>query len=197
MKNYRDDFKIKFTKEPNFIVDEKNKTVKCYLEGVVITPTGLSGNRFMENFRMFAKGYAKCDDKDNFDPQVGKRIALARAESRLYWKVRTEVKRAKRDAEMLIQGAEKFIAKAERVNLHNEYYVKHVVQPVRKSTSEILSDKAKSQSRDEKGRFTACTNTERSCEKKSEKTNYNKQFNNKPCKDNSGSAVIKIRINRI
>lgn len=194
---YRDDFKIRFTRKPEFTVDEKNKTVKCYLTGDVIVPNGLTGNHFMENFRTFAKGYAKCDEKDTFNPEIGKKIALARAESKLYWKVRTEVKAAIRDAKKFIEGGEKFVSKAYRVIGHNEVYVSKYCPSKKKTTSQILSEKAKSQTRDEKGRFTACTNTENSCQsnKNKEKQGYEKCAINKPCKDNSG--VINIKINRI
>lgn len=197
---YRDDFKIRFTRKPEFTVDEKNKTVKCYLTGDVIVPVNLSGKGFMENFRTFAKGYAKCDDKDKFDPEVGKRIALARAESRLYWKVRTEVKQAINDAKKFIIGGEKFVAKAYRVIGHNNMYIQQYCHVKKKSTSEILSEKAKSQSRDEKGRFTACTKTENCCQSNNNNNKAkcgcdNKRCDNRPCKDSTG--VIRIVINRI
>lgn len=202
---YRDDFKIRFTRKPEFTIDEKNKTVKCYLTGDVIVPNGLTGNKFMENFRAFAKGYAKCDDKDKFNPEIGKRIALARAENRLYWKVRTEVKAAIRDAKKFIEGGEKFVAKAYGVIGHNDMYVSQYcpVKNKKKTTSEILSEKAKAQTRDEKGRFTACTKTENCCnatnsknDKNNEKQGYDKKcYNNNKCKDNTGA--IRIIINRI
>ena len=65
MKKYRDEFKLRFTKKPEFTVDTENKTVKCYITCTVYVPTSLSGILYMENFQTFAKGYAKCDEKDN------------------------------------------------------------------------------------------------------------------------------------
>ena len=197
MKKYRDDFKIRFTRKPEFTIDAKEKTVKCYLTGDVIVPTGLSGILFMENFRTFAKGYAKCDEKDKFDPEVGKRIALARAESRLYWKARTEVNAAIKDAERIIKGGKKFVSKAYRVIAHNEMYLGQYCPPKKKNTSKFLSDKAKAQTRDEKGRFTACTKTETTCQNNNKAT---KQGYDKKCFDNnkkSNTGEIKIIINRV
>ena len=197
MKKYRDDFKIRFTRKPEFTIDANEKTVKCYLTGDVIVPTGLSGILFMENFRTFAKGYAKCDEKDEFDPEVGKRIALARAESRLYWKARTEVNAAIKDAEKMIRGGKKFVSKAYRVMAHNEMYLGQYCPPKKKSTSKLLSDKAKAQTRDEKGRFTACTKTETTCQNNNKAT---KQGYDKKCFENnkkSNTGEIKIRINRV
>lgn len=70
MKNYRDDFKVRFTKKPQYTIDEAKKTVKCYLTCDVIVPTGISGNQFMYNFRTFAKGYAKCDDNNDYRKEL-------------------------------------------------------------------------------------------------------------------------------
>lgn len=196
---FRDDFKLRFTKKPEFTVDTKNKTVKCYITCTVYVPTSLSSILYMENFQTFAKGYAKCDGKDKFDPEVGKRIALARAESKIYWKVRTEVNKVIENAKRFIEGGQKFVTKAYRVIGHNQMYIDKYCASEKKTTSEILSEKAKSQTRDEKGRFTACTKTEDSCkmnDNNKEKQGYDKKcYNNNKCKDNTG--VIRITINRI
>lgn len=182
---YRDDFKVKFTKKPDFTIDKENKTVKCYLSCDVMVPTGISGNQFMMNFRTFSKGYAKCDNKDTFNPEIGKKIALARAESKLYWKVRTAVKEARRDAKVFIGSADRFISKALRVIGHNEDYInKYCISKPEKNLK--LSEKAKNQSRDELGRFTACTQNNNTCEKQQ----------NKSCTCNQNNE-IKITINRI
>ena len=71
---------------------------------------------------------------------------------------------------------------------------------MKKTTSEILSEKAKAQTRDEKGRFTACTKTENSRNvtnnKNNEKQGYDKKcYDNNKCKDNTDA--IRIIINRI
>lgn len=201
MKNYRDDFKVRFTKEPQYIVDEANKTVKCYLTCDVIVPTALSGGQLMENFRTYSKGYAKCDDKDKFNPEIGKKIALARAESKIYWRVRTEVKKALRDAKQFIKAGNKFICKTHRVIDHNQDYIKKFVEPqiVPEYDADMIrrafSAKAKAQPRDEQGRFTACTSDNKSkvCDKNRDITNKSHQ-SNRPQNENRGS--IKIQINR-
>jgi len=195
MKNYRDDFKVKFTKKPQYTIDEENKTVKCYLTCDVIVPTGISGNQFMYNFRTFAKGYAKCDNKDRFNPEIGKKIALARAESKIYWKVRTEVKNAVRDAKQFVLAGGKFISKAHRVIDHNNDYISNYTNPSKEFEIDVDEDlirkvfsaKAKSQPRDEQGRFTACTEN-RCSSHKNNCDNKNQQ------KNSTGS--IKITINR-
>lgn len=201
MKNYRDDFKVRFTKKPQYTIDEETKTVKCYLTCDVIVPTGLSGNQFMYNFRTFAKGYAKCDDKDRFNPEIGKKIALARAESKIYWKVRTEVKAALRDAKQFIKAGNKFVCKAHRVIDHNQDYIEKFVEPqiIPEYDADMIrrafSAKAKAQPRDEQGRFTACTDYNKSkfYNKNRDVTKKPHQCNG-PCKENGGS--IKIQINR-
>lgn len=201
MKNYRDDFKVRFTKEPQYTIDEVNKNVKCYLTCDVIVPTSLSGGQLMYNFRTFAKGYAKCDDNDKFNPEIGKRIALARAESKLYWKVRTEVKLAIRDAKQFIKAGKKFICKTHRVIDHNQNYIKRLVEPkiVTEYDADMIrrafSAKAKAQPRDEQGRFTACTdyNSAKFYEKNRDVTKKPHQCN-RPCNEKGGS--IKIQINR-
>lgn len=192
MKNYRDDFKVRFTKKPQYTIDEVKKTVKCYLTCDVIVPTGISGNQFMYNFRTFAKGYAKCDDKDKFNPEIGKKIALARAESKLYWKVRTEVKVALRDAKQFIKAGEKFVCKSNRVVKHNDDYIEKFVKPQilpeidKETIRRAFSAKAKAQSRDGMGRFTACTKNELAKTKDDTGTNSIR---------NEGKG-IKITINR-
>ena len=172
MKNYRDDFKIKFDKEPEFIVDKEKKFVKCYLNGLVLTPTGKEG-QILENFRIFSKGYAKCSDKDKFNPEIGKKIALARAESRLYWKVKTIVKRAKIDAIKFLRGANKFIDKSLYVNEHTDFYTKNYPFPFE---NEEISN-------------VNCT----------KQKNYDKekcQENNGCCEKKNDNGIIKIQINR-
>ena len=190
MKNYRDDFKVRFTKKPQYTIDEAKKTVKCYLTCDVIVPTGISGNQFMYNFRTFAKGYAKCDDKDRFNPEIGKKIALARAESKLYAKVRTDVKTAVRDAQQFVKSGRKFVEKANRVIGHNEFYIEKFVKPEiltaidKDMIRRAFSAKAKAQSRDELGRFTACTKNDITNTCDNSRTH---------CRRNGG---IKITINR-
>ena len=161
---------------------------ECFVQGVVSD---------LPDRGRHTKGYAKCDEKDEFDPEVGKRIALARAESRLYWKARTEVNAAIKDAEKMIRGGKKFVSKAYRVMAHNEMYLGQYCPPKKKSTSKLLSDKAKAQTRDEKGRFTACTKTETTCQNNNKAT---KQGYDKKCFENnkkSNTGEIKIRINRV
>lgn len=203
MKNYRDDFKVRFTNKPQYTIDEENKTVKCYLTCDVIVPTGISGNQFMYNFRTFAKGYAKCDDKDAFNPEIGKKIALARAESKIYWKVRTEVKNAVRDAKQFVKAGNKFILKACRVVDHNNDYISNYVNPSREFEIDVDEDlirkvfsaKAKAQPRDEQGRFTACTDSN-----KYKFYDKNRDASNKGHYDNRKTHAkpgsIKITINR-
>lgn len=197
-KIYRDDFKIKFRLEPTYVIDSVKGTVECYLCGDIITPTGLY-YRIMENTRMYAKGYSKCSKKDTFDPEVGKKVALARAESRLYVKARSEIRRAKRDAEMFIKGADKFVKKAKRVVEHDQIYIDTFTYPDgKKTTSQILSEKAKSQTRDEKGRFTACTKNEKtSCCDKNKEIVKGEINDNKKVSNCAPKGVIRIEIKRV
>jgi hypothetical protein len=207
--NYRDEFKVSFVNKPNYYIDTDKRTVKCYLTCDIKTPNALYGNQVLYNTRISASGYAKCDGKDLFDPEVGKKIALARAEEKIYFKALHMAKKAKKDAEVFINAFDKFEDKCYRVCAHNEDYIDQYCfashpkfkgntkkSTVNEHVHKYLSDKAKAQPRDEQGRFTACTDSQeiKVCDKNKDVTCKNLHGIN----DHSqGQGVIKIKINRI
>lgn len=177
MKNYRNAFKITYVREPYYHIDAARKSVKCYLTCDLKTPDALYGSKPLENVRFFTTGYAKCDDKDAFNVETGKKIALARAESKVYLKAKHMVKDAVKDCLTFLDAAEKFENKCYRICAHNEDYVDQyslASHPNYKGAEVKKEVKTNTQPRDEHGRF-------KSFEKKEEPK----------------ATVIKIRINRI
>lgn len=74
--------------EPEFFVNEFEKTVVCKLGGIMCLPIGLNEiwlwgkTGFYPNHSVIA--VAKCSPEDTFDVDKGKRIALAKAEIKIY-----------------------------------------------------------------------------------------------------------------
>lgn len=178
--NYRDEFKVSFVKQPAYYVDEKKKSVKCYLTCDIKTPNALYGNQIMNNTRISATGYAKCGSQDEFNVHTGKKIALARAEEKIYLKAKHMAKQAKKDAEVFIKAADKFEQKCYRVCAHNEDYIDQfclATHPNYVTPKQIANSRKIAQPRDAHGRYMS----------------YETKDNSK----STNSNVIKIKINRI
>ena len=161
--NYRDTFKLSFYKEPSYYVDYKNKSVKCYLTCIVKTPDFQYGNKILENTRISANGYSKCDGHDVFDEYTGKKIALARAEQKVYIKALHMINAAMNDVQKFADAYSKFGKKCWDVCAHNEGYIdqfcsatnEHYGERVLNSIQDNTEKKhcKNVQPRDEHGRF--------------------------------------------
>lgn len=83
--------KVRFTDEPRFFVNRKDKTVVCELSAFMDAPAMelLSGDDiiYMSEKVFYSTAKAKCSENDTFDAERGKRIALAKAESKIYRQV--------------------------------------------------------------------------------------------------------------
>ena len=141
---YRENFKLAYENKPNYQVDEKKKSVKCHLTCKIIAPDSLHANKIMDNVIITANGYAKCDNKDVFNPETGKKIALARAESLAYHKAAVLIRQCAFDAEKFLDAAMDFEDKSDFVQEHNDCYIKRQF-----CTTSNCCDKK----RDDKGRF--------------------------------------------
>lgn len=120
----RRDFKLKFGNETTkFFVNEEKRTVTCVLEGL-LTPM-IDDNTFLclpsEIFK--GVGVAKCDDKDVFDENRGKRIALARAENNAYIDAMNYLTDYYDKLSVMLKAITAFGDKAYRCCAHNEDYI--------------------------------------------------------------------------
>lgn len=80
-------FKIRFIYEPQFFVNEGNKTVTCKLDAVLDNSIMkiLSDDALIAfDDHLSAATTAKCSPNDVFVIDRGKRIAMARAENKIY-----------------------------------------------------------------------------------------------------------------
>lgn len=120
---FRENFKLVYHNKPSYLIDEEKKTVKCHLTCKIVAPDALFANKIMDNTVITANGYAKCDERDEFDVTVGKKIALARAESLAYHKAVVLIRQCFDDIERFVVAALNFTDKSEFVQEHNEFYV--------------------------------------------------------------------------
>lgn len=66
---------------------------------------------------------ATLKEGDTYDEAIGKKVALAKAESHAYRVIAAVLKREVIDLESLIQSANRFIEKANGVVEHNQNYI--------------------------------------------------------------------------
>lgn len=155
---YRENFKLTYVGQPSYQIDAEKKSVKCHLTVKIITPDSLFANKLMDTTVITANGYAKCDNTDKFNPEIGKRISLARAESLAYHKAQVLIRQCVNDAFNFIDAAEKFEDKSEFVQVHNKGYIQKSFGPkptIKKMAKccEKKNDNYKNQPRDNMGRF--------------------------------------------
>lgn len=67
---------------------------------------------------------AHCHEDDVFNLEVGKKVALAKAENKAYSYVKEWAKTAKKELSMCLDAIEDFEFKTERVKNHNVEYMK-------------------------------------------------------------------------
>lgn len=190
---YRENFKLAYQGKPSYQIDEERKSVKCHLTVKIITPDSLYANKIMDTTVISANGYSKCDDKDKFDVNVGKKIALARAESLAYHKAEVLINQCVLDAYNFIDAAEIFADKSNFVQAHNKNYVTRNFGPwptIKKLHSENKNTAYKNQPRDNMGRFMpkesandCCKTAENTCDNKKQTVGItlkiNRNYSNK------------------
>lgn len=119
----RNEIKIRF-EEPEYKVNPEKGTVECLLRYEVLYPDFLYRIFFYgEKIYFYANGVAKVNGEDIFDENIGKKISLAKAEKKVYAKVRNQlIKRMNKVADAF-DVAVAFVDKAYEVIDHNDKYL--------------------------------------------------------------------------
>ena len=120
----RSDIKVSFNNEgTKFYVNEEKGTVVCSVEAYLLVPTNWDSCVVVPGARIIEKGIAKCAPGDTFDVERGKRIALARAENKVYLSSLKHLDRFMEQIAVIVNAYEDFNDKAYHACAHNEDYV--------------------------------------------------------------------------
>ena len=125
----RNNIKIRFGK-PVYNVDEKNGVVVCTLRYIADAPSAvifasesaICGSRWRMTQKV--KTVARVKDNDSFDVNVGKKVALAKAENQAYSYVKNWMMLAHKEVVKTVRAMKDFKDKAEKVKNHNIEYMK-------------------------------------------------------------------------
>lgn len=124
----RNEIKISFG-EPKYYIDQVNKVVVCILEGEPLFPEAIDHTTF--NFincwlsKIYtSKGVAKLSPGDEFDPNIGMKVALAKAESKMYEIVGTMLRNYVTGLNKALNQCKDFLWKSANVIEHNDEYLK-------------------------------------------------------------------------
>ena len=120
----RTDIKIKFHSDrTKFFVNEEKRTVACVVEGALHTPYDWDRSVIIPNATITERAIAKCAPEDTFDVERGKRIALARAENKVYMSALKHLDKYMADVMFFLNAYEMFTDKAYHACAHNEDYI--------------------------------------------------------------------------
>lgn len=125
----RNSVKIHF-KNPEYIVDEVNKVVICKLKFTCSVPDVVnyaSKWAFHESptcKEQVVKSVVFVKNDDKFDVNIGKRVALAKAENQAYSYVNNYVQSCKKELEIALHAVNNFKWKKAKVKNHNIEYMK-------------------------------------------------------------------------
>lgn len=125
-------------KNESTIVDEKNHTVIHIVDWALDAPD-LMYNLFWMirnddklNFCGRAKGVAVCHPEDKFNPEIGKKMARAIAESNAYHNAATRIRKHLRQLNTIVNQISNigtdFIVKASDIELHNIEYLGSLIE---------------------------------------------------------------------
>lgn len=106
-----------------FYVNEEKGTVVCVLEGYLSTPTGVSDILYLPDRIFRGVGVAKCSKDDVFDAERGKRIALAKAENRIYVSAMRHIGETVERLDNVLSAYSDFCDKGYHTCAHNEDYI--------------------------------------------------------------------------
>lgn len=130
MMNDRNEIKISF-KEPKFHIDKVNKVVVCILEGTPLYPKAIDYTINTITNLMYAdvaeikvKAIAKLSPDDNFDENIGMKVALAKAENKAYEQVCTNLKKYMSSINNIVEQCKDFFYKSANVIEHNDGYLR-------------------------------------------------------------------------
>lgn len=129
MMNDRNEIKISFA-EPKFHIDRANKVVVCILEGTPLYPKAIDYTINTITNLMYAdvaeikvKAIAKLSPGDEFDENIGMKVALAKAENKAYEQVCVNLKEYMRNINTVIEQCKDFFYKSANVIEHNNKYL--------------------------------------------------------------------------
>ena len=127
--NDRNEIKISF-KEPKYHIDKANKVVVCILVGEARYPktidysiTSITNLTFKDVEDIKVKAIAKLSPGDEFDENVGMKVALAKAENKAYEQVCINLKEYMRNINTIIEQCKDFFFKSANVIEHNNVYI--------------------------------------------------------------------------
>lgn len=129
MRSDRNEFKISF-REPRYIVDETNGVVICLLDYTAHSPI-MCDYAVYPNYdwpnplcQLTSKAVVFAKKGDKFDVNIGKKVALAKAENKAYAYTYNYFARGAKDLAKALDAIEDFRDKVDRVKKHNIEYMK-------------------------------------------------------------------------
>ena len=129
MRYNRNNIKITFVDEPVFVIDEKDGTIYCTLKANLVTPTPV-GDELPSNFaasvygkQFMVKSKAKCSANDKYDVDRGKRIAMAKAENKIYAAASKYLANAEQAFDQMLNALKTFRTDSIKFRAHNIDYI--------------------------------------------------------------------------
>lgn len=129
MRYNRSNIKITFIGEPYFTINQHEKTITCTLKAKLVTPVPVQDDE-PSNFEAFIYGAsfnviakAKCSKNDVFDLERGKRIAMAKAENKVYAAAKQYIRKMRKSFAAMVAALDEFDTKAVKCTAHNLEYI--------------------------------------------------------------------------
>lgn len=130
-------FKLVITKDST-VVDEKNRRVIHTIDWELKVPKVFQNMLYVactdRKYRItgHAKGVAICHKEDQFDPEIGKKLARAIAESNAYLNASKRMQKYVKNVYSIINAVSlqtsDFMIKATEVRAHNYEYMKKLIE---------------------------------------------------------------------
>lgn len=142
MKYDREDFKVSFYGEPTFYVNKETGKITCTIFAYVNTPhpTERGNNVFVPGFVVKETATAKCADGDTFDINRGKRIALAKAENKVYHTATKKIEKAVENYRFIVTAFDMFDVKSYSCQAHNIDYIDTLSMPAHVNYRETVDE---------------------------------------------------------
>ena len=131
MKISGENFKVSYAdNSAKFFVNEEKRTVACELTGALTIPEEVEDFFECASWEVITvTAVARCSKNDTFDVNRGKRIALAKAENKVYLQALRLINEASEGAEDLLSARDRFAQKAYACCAHNEEYIDSISYP--------------------------------------------------------------------
>jgi len=130
--------------DPIYGVNKKKNVVYCIANVRVDTPYVNNDDAYInfyskDGIKDKAVGVAKCSPNDNFDIEIGKRIAYARAENNAYKMVSDWINEPMKLFNQMSLDIARFQLKAKRCIDHNKDYIDALTNPENPDYNELKS----------------------------------------------------------